>query len=305
MKRLNATGNYLNKKQAHVQPITLDQENRLWELGLLGDHNAQVLLNTVVYQVGFFFAMRSGSEHRRLRHSPSQIQLYEPPGDRAYLVYQEDVSKTNQGGLLVYQEDVSKTNQGGLASRKKTPKEVYQYANLENPSRCFVRLYKLYNNKCPMDRSANAFYLTPLARPKEAVWYSKVPLGHNMLGKVVGDMMNQAGFEGHYTNHSLRVSLATRLFDAQVDEQLIMSTTGHSSTEGVRAYKRASSKLKQITSWCVVASARPLNDLGSASERRHISSDVGPPGPISLGIWGRGGVPQTRRVHFSATPATM
>ena len=126
MKCLNATGNYLNKKQA--QPITKEQENRLWELGLLGDHNAQVLLNTTVYQVGYFFALRSGNEHRRLRHYPSQIQLHEPPGDRAYLVYREDISKTNQGGLT---------------SKKKKPKEVYQYANEQDPRRCFVRLYKL------------------------------------------------------------------------------------------------------------------------------------------------------------------
>ena len=109
MKHLNATGNYLNKKQA--QPITQEQENRLWELGLLGDHNAQVLLNTIVYQVGYFFALRSGNEHRRLRHSPSQIQLHEPPGNRAYLVYGEDISI------------------GGLTSKKKKPKEVYHYAN--------------------------------------------------------------------------------------------------------------------------------------------------------------------------------
>ena len=81
MKRLNSTGNYVNKKQA--QPITVEQENRLWELGLLGDCDAQTLLNTIVYQVGFFFALRSGNEHRRLRHSPSQIHLYEPPGDRS------------------------------------------------------------------------------------------------------------------------------------------------------------------------------------------------------------------------------
>ena len=89
MKRLNATGNYLNKKQS--QPITQEQENRLWELGLLGDHNAQVLLNTIVHQVGYFFALRSGNKHRCLQHSPFQIQLHEPPGDRAYLVYHEDI----------------------------------------------------------------------------------------------------------------------------------------------------------------------------------------------------------------------
>ena len=181
-----------------------------------------------------------GYEHRRLRHSPAQIQLFEP-GERAYLVYREDVSKTNQGGL---------------ASRKRKPKEVYQYANLENPSRCFVRIYKLYNSKCPTDRPKNAFYLTPLGRPKESVWYSRTPLGHNVLGKIVTDMMKQAGYDGHYTNHSLRVSLATRLFDAQVDEQLIMSRTGHSSTDGVRAYKRASSHLKKVTS-DVLNNAKP------------------------------------------------
>ena len=52
MKWLNATGNYIDKKQA--QPITPDQENYLWELGLLGEHNAQVLLNIMVYLAVFF-----------------------------------------------------------------------------------------------------------------------------------------------------------------------------------------------------------------------------------------------------------
>lgn len=53
MKRLNASGEYINKKQA--QPITVEQESRLWDLGLLGDHNPQTLLNTTVFQVGLLF----------------------------------------------------------------------------------------------------------------------------------------------------------------------------------------------------------------------------------------------------------
>lgn len=50
---------------------------------------------------------------------------------------------------LVYCEDISKTNQGGLSSRKKTPKEVYWYANELNPTRYFVQLYKLYTQSVP------------------------------------------------------------------------------------------------------------------------------------------------------------
>ena len=61
MKRLNATENYVHKKQA--QPISHEQEDRLWELGLLGENNAQVLLNTMVFQVGFYFTLRRGNEH--------------------------------------------------------------------------------------------------------------------------------------------------------------------------------------------------------------------------------------------------
>ena len=41
-------------------------------------------------------------------------------------------------------------------------------------------------------------------------------------------------------NHSLCVTSATRMFQGGVDEQLIMSRTGHRSIEGVWAYKRIS-----------------------------------------------------------------
>ena len=43
--------------------------------------------------------------------------------------------------------------------------------------------------------------------------------------------MKKAGFTGYFTNHS-RATTATCLFDASIDEQPIMSRTGHSSTEG-------------------------------------------------------------------------
>ena len=99
-----------------------------------------------------------------------------------------------------------------------------------------------------MDRPDNAFYLRPLAKPKSDIWYQKSAVGHNMLANVIPRLFKQAGISGHFTNHSLRATAATRLFDAEVDEQLIMSRTGHSSNNGVRSYKHVTDQLREKTS---------------------------------------------------------
>ena len=96
MKLLKASGSFEPRK---AQPITENIEDLLWSKGALGTESPQCLLDTLVFYMGLYFALHSGSEHRRLRHKPSQLQLFEPPGERAYLQYSEDISKTNQGGL--------------------------------------------------------------------------------------------------------------------------------------------------------------------------------------------------------------
>ncbi len=69
----------------------------------------------IFYYIGLCFALRGGEEHRRLRHDPGQIKLYEPYGSPSYLVYTEDMSKTNQGGLV---------------HRNRAPKKVSHYENV-------------------------------------------------------------------------------------------------------------------------------------------------------------------------------
>ena len=47
----------------------------------------------MVFMNGMYFALRSGDEHRNLRHDPPQIELTEKRGERAYLKYMEGISK--------------------------------------------------------------------------------------------------------------------------------------------------------------------------------------------------------------------
>ena len=232
MKRLQASG--IGTAQRKAQPITFEDEEILWRKKILGDSTPQSLLDTMLYMNGLYFALRGGKEHRNLRHKPSQIHLIEKPGERPYLMYVEDVSKNHPGGLK---------------GRKIKPKVVYHHANTERPERCFIRLYKLYNSRCPADRPDHAYYLKPLQKPRNECWYSNQPVGHNKLDTTISRMCKDAGILGYHTNHSLRASAATRLHQSGcVEEQEIMERTGHRSSEAVRNYKRSSNEqLQQVS----------------------------------------------------------
>ena len=73
MKRISKLGNGSNKRQA--EPLTDDDEEKMWNEGLLGDHSPMALVNTIFYMCGIYFALRSGGEHRSLRLHPSQISV--------------------------------------------------------------------------------------------------------------------------------------------------------------------------------------------------------------------------------------
>ena len=240
MKRLQAKGKGSGKKQA--EPLTTEEEEMLWNRKILGDHNPQALLHTVFYMIGLYFALRSGDEHRQLRHHPCQIQLVEKPGERSYLKYTEDISKNRPGGLK---------------GRKYQPKTVIHHENVDNPDRCFVQIFKKYSGLCPSDRPDGAFYLTPLKIPKEDCWFSCVPIGRNKLST----MCKLAGIGGFKTNHSLRATAATRLYSSGVDEQLVMERTRHRSIEGICSYKRISGEQQETVSDILSNCKKTCTDL--------------------------------------------
>ena len=192
---------------------------------MLGSNTPAQLLDTIVFSFGLNFALRAGQEHCNLRRGQlSQLQI-----------------KTDQDGAryLLYTEDVSKTNTGGLNSRKVDPKIVRVYEDDECPEKCVVKLYEKYISLCPKSGETDAFYLRPNKYPTESVWFDNIPVGVHRLQDTVARLCKVAGFTGYFTNHSLRATAATRLYSAGVDEQLISEKTGQRSL-ALRSYKRTS-----------------------------------------------------------------
>ena len=61
MKQLQSQG--LGSKKCQAEEITCEEEDKLWECGLLGDSTPQTLLDTMVFCNGLYFALRNGREH--------------------------------------------------------------------------------------------------------------------------------------------------------------------------------------------------------------------------------------------------
>ena len=64
-----------------------------------------------------------------------------------------------------------------------------------------------------------------------------MPAGQNYLGSLVKEVCKKAGIQGEKSNHSLRVTYATHMWEANVPEKLIKQRTGHCSLEALRSYE--------------------------------------------------------------------
>ena len=137
---------------------------------------------------------------------------------------------------LIYHEDVSKTNQGGLKSRKFRPKRITHWPRSDKPERRVISLFKKYNSLCPEDRPDDAFYLKPLPVPRANQWYSKAPIGQNIISNIVARLC-QKGRNRWPSNRPFSESYSGyKTIPSGVDEQLIMEQTGHRSVQCVRSY---------------------------------------------------------------------
>ena len=214
------------RKQAEV--ISLEFEDTLWKNSILGEDSPDKLRGTVLYLLGVNCALRAGDEHYALRRpggcTSSQLSFEENSLGVKCLVYREDT--------------VTKTNRGGLRDMKKERKIVWIKPN-RNVNRCPVRIVQKYISLIPKSGTKSNLYVHSLKHPKPSLWYTTKPLGVNKVRSVVKDMLKNAGLDGFFTNHSLRRTAATRLFQSGQNVKLIKEVTGHIS-DAVEKYETTS-----------------------------------------------------------------
>ena len=103
-------------------------------------------------------------------------------------------------------------------------KTVPCYAVPENLPMCLVFLLDRYLLRLPQYAfREDVLYCRPKTKPpadESSPWYEDCPVGKNKLGSFVSEMCSEAGIP-RKTNHSLRATGATTLFQSKVPEKII------------------------------------------------------------------------------------
>ena len=115
------------KKQAQV--ISYEQENLLWERGILGEQTPDQLRRTVLFLLGINMYLRAVDEHYNLRRSTPDLK-------------ESDIIWTwnskNQKCMVYREDSCTKTHDGGLNDMHRERKEVWVFPSSDT-KRCPVR----------------------------------------------------------------------------------------------------------------------------------------------------------------------
>ena len=251
-KKLRANG--VGSQRHATETFSKEEENRLWESGVLGVDNPTTLLRAVFFSNGKNFCLRGGDEHRNLKLS--------------------QLERTENG--YVYTENAFKNRAGGVAQLRVKNKRVQ---NPEASYRCHCKLLDLYISKLPQEaKEKDVFYVHPMeklnkrATYERSSWYYSIPIGRNKLSQMVPEICRLGNIQGHKTNHSLRATGATELYEAEVPEKIIQERTGHRSLECLRMYERTSERQQQAVSNILSSSSQSTYQAQLAQINSHSQS---------------------------------
>ena len=224
MKNAMKEGLHIKCQKEEKEFVTAEEERKFWEMNLLGTSSAKSLLYTVYFNNGKIFGLQGG-DHRNIVLSNFELG----------------------SNFIKFQENSCKTFHGGVSDLKHIPRTVKHICHEEGAKHepCLVEIYHLYIGLVEVfAKNGNAFYYKA---SKAKFGFEKVPVGINTLNKVLPDLCEAAGVK-QKTAHCLRITCASSLFNAGVEEKLRRERTGHRSNALLK-YEKPSEENKGKVSY--------------------------------------------------------
>ena len=131
----------------------------------------------------------------------------------------------------MYTENSSKNQYGGVKQLHVKNKSVPIVAVPELGRRCHVFILDTYLQKLPPEAlQRDNFYVhsVPVFNTSKP-WYTAKPIGKNTLASMVKEICVHGNIAGQKTNHSLRATGVSDLFNAGVPDKIIQERSGHLS----------------------------------------------------------------------------
>lgn len=236
------------KRPNAAKPLTLQEEEMLWENEKLGNGSPRALINTMWWLLTQQFGLRGRQEHHTM--AVEDFGFGEDDNGVEYVTFKENPTKTRQGGLHI-------------TRRPQLPK---MFAT--GDERCPVSLFKEYLSRRPSElRASGPFYLTPLPNvtPNNSVWFKRQNLGVNSIDKIMKMMIADTPLEGsskRLTNHSARKTLVKKLRANNVERSSIINVTGHRNEQSLNDYDEGNeNEQRQISN--LISNAKAANKTTS------------------------------------------
>ena len=240
------------KMKRKADSISDEDEEAMWESGVLGHSSPKSLNQTIFFQISQHFGTRGCQEHHQINMEDLKIVSNPITGEVEYVEWVEGITKTRQGGLIKQQ--------------RRLPQRMFAVGGPKCP---MVILQKIISKRPEELKARGPLYLTPLqCFDGKEVWFSKTKVGVNKINSFLKEMASNAGVtksNKRYTNHSVRKTTVRKLQRAGFSNDKISSITGHKSEQSIRDYAETDN-----------IEHKNMSHTLSASEKRKTASSSGP-----------------------------
>ncbi len=214
--------------------------------------NPTKLQEFVWFTLCYHFGRRGREGWRNLKRDFYVIEV-DGDGKRYVCTKSTETSKNIQGGQKQTEQDYSDCRMYAV-SAKLDPVAAFELLLLKsNPDNPFL-----------FQKPAKNFVF------ESQVWFTKELLGKNTLGDMMKKISQKAGLKKTYTNHCVRATTVTDLYQAGVDTQQICAITKHRN-EGTLKHYISGQSLEQKQHASTVLSSALLGETSTPS-----GGEIGP-----------------------------